>query len=156
MLASFLCLAVAIHDVDGPIRCHSGERIRLQGIGALEMNGRARPNQPSVPGDPREQRRRMATAIGAKVVREDRAENGSAWFARPVPFRCERTGKSHKRVTAWCRLPDGRDISCVAIHAGVALRWARYDRGKRLVRCGSRSRRLHRLSPADHGSSRDS
>ncbi len=38
-----LCLALALHDVDGPIRCKSGETIRLAGIGATELDGSIRP-----------------------------------------------------------------------------------------------------------------
>jgi y4mF family transcriptional regulator len=40
----------------------------------------------------------MAATIGATIAREDRSEQGSLWFARPVRLSCERTGKSHKRV----------------------------------------------------------
>ncbi len=36
------CLAVALHDVDGPIRCQTGERIRFAGIGAYRV-GRIEP-----------------------------------------------------------------------------------------------------------------
>lgn len=136
-----LCLAIALHDVDGPIHCQSGEKIRLQGIGATETNGRCNPNQPCVPGDPFAQRRRMASIIGAKIAREDRGKDGrpnlygQLWFASAVPLHCDVTGTSHKRLTAWCRLPGGRDLSCAAISAGIAARWAKYDRRKRLENC---------------------
>jgi len=36
----FTCDAIALHDVDGPIHCASGEKIRLQGIGATEPTDR--------------------------------------------------------------------------------------------------------------------
>jgi hypothetical protein len=131
-----ICLAIALHDVDGPIHCQSGEKVRLQGIGATEMDGSCRPNQPCVPGDPRVQRHVMATGvIGAKIDHEDKSVNGQAWFARPVRLTCDVTGKSHQRITAWCKRADGVDISCEAIRLKVALRWARYDRGERLSRC---------------------
>lgn len=134
-ISAFLCLAIAIHDVDGPIHCRSGEKIRLQGIGATETDGRCRPNQPCVPGDPIVQRRVMARAMGAMIAREDRSIYGQAWFVRPVALTCTPTGRSHKRITAWCRLADGRDLSCLAIRSGVALRWDRYDRTGRLIGC---------------------
>jgi endonuclease YncB( thermonuclease family) len=134
-ISAFLCLAIALHDVDGPIHCRSGDKIRLQGIGATETDGSCRPNQPCVPGDPIAQRRRMARAMGATIAREDRSRYGQAWFSRPVALRCVPTGRSHKRVTAWCTLPDGRDLSCLAIRSGVAVRWERYDRGRRLTGC---------------------
>ena len=46
-----LCLALALHDVDGPIRCKSGETIRLAGIGATELDGSIRPGQPGGTGN---------------------------------------------------------------------------------------------------------
>lgn len=55
-MIALICLAIALHDVDGPIHCRSGEKIRLQGIGALETDGTCRPGQPCVLGDPFAQR----------------------------------------------------------------------------------------------------
>jgi endonuclease YncB( thermonuclease family) len=132
----FTCKAIALHDVDGPVHCAGGQKIRLQGIGATETDGTCRPNQPCIPGDPMVQRRTMVTrAIGATIAREDASKYGQAWFLRPVTLTCTPTGKSHDRVTAWCRRPDGADLSCEAIRAGVAARWQRYDRGGRLLAC---------------------
>lgn len=139
-IRAFTCDAVALHDVDGPIHCRSGEKIRLQGIGATETDGRCRPNQPCVPGDPIVQRRVMATrVIGARIEREDAGRYGQAWFAQPVRLDCLATGTSHARVTAWCRRPDGADLSCGAIRAGIAARWPRYDHDRRLVACAPTS-----------------
>lgn len=133
---SFTCHAIALHDVDGPIHCTSGEKIRLQGIGATETNGSCRPNQPCVPGDPFAQRRVMVQqVIRGTIRREDRGQYGQAWFAAPVALTCLATGKSHQRVTAWCARADGADLSCEAIRAGVAARWAKYDIRGRLTRC---------------------
>ncbi len=133
---AFICLAIALHDVDGPIHCQDGTKIRLQGIGALEMDGTCRRKQPCVYGDPFEQRRRMAKAMGATIARETRTPNGGQlFFARPIALACEQTGSSHKRITAWCKLSSKMDLSCVAIRAGVAIRWDRYDRQGRLRGC---------------------
>ncbi|TZG24902.1 hypothetical protein [Sphingomonas montanisoli] len=135
-MTPFICLAIALHDVDGPIHCADGAKIRLQGIGATEMDGACRPNQPCVPGDPFAQRRAMARAIGATVARETRSPSfGRLHFARPIRLTCEATGTSHKRLTAWCATADGRDLSCTAIRARVAVRWVRYDKSGRLTRC---------------------
>lgn len=132
----FTCNAIALHDVDGPIHCADGRKIRLQGIGATEMDGTCRPNQPCLQGDPRTQRRAMATrVIGARISREDKSIYGQVWFLRPVALTCTPTGKSHARVTAWCRRQDGADLSCEAMRAGVAARWATFDRGGRLLQC---------------------
>ncbi|GGE97721.1 hypothetical protein GCM10011404_33590 [Sphingomonas prati] len=130
-----LCLAIALHDVDGPIRCQSGERIRLAGVGATELDGSRRPGQPGVPGDPFAQRRVMAAALGGGVGSDNRRPDGYLTFVRPVRLSCEAVGNSWNRTVAWCRLADGRDASCVAIGAGVAVRWARFDPGARLARC---------------------
>lgn len=141
---TLLCLAIAIHDVDGPIHCQTGERIRLQGIGATETNGRCNPNQPCVSGDPFAQRRKMAAIIGAQTQREDRGHDGrpalygQLWFKQPVKLHCEITGKSHARLTAWCQGADGRDLSCAAIAGRIAVRWTRYDRQGRLRNCDPR------------------
>jgi len=133
------CQAIALHDVDGPIRCSSGTKIRLQGIGATETDGSCRLSQPCIPGDPIAQRRTMATrVIGATIAREDAGLYGQAWFAAPVPLSCVPTGKSHGRVTAWCRRADGTDLSCGAITAGVAARWPKFDRDGRLSGCAPR------------------
>ncbi|ARS29048.1 hypothetical protein [Sphingomonas sp. KC8] len=134
-LATFTCLAIALHDVDGPIHCKGGQKVRLQGIGATEMDGSCRQNQPCVAGDPRKQRRTMARIMGAKPASEDTSINGQLWFARPVRLTCTATGKSHKRVTAWCQTAAGKDLSCEAIKARVAVRWDKYDRGGNLRRC---------------------
>jgi endonuclease YncB( thermonuclease family) len=130
-----ICLAIALHDVDGPIHCVTGEKIRLAGIGATEIDGSCRPNQPCVPGNGRAQRRAMVAAIGASISHEDAEDNGQAWFTAPVRLTCDPTGKSYQRIVAWCRLPDGRDVSCVAIRAGVAVRWAKFDEADRLEGC---------------------
>lgn len=130
-----LCLALALHDVDGPIRCKSGEMIRLAGIGATELNGSIRPGQPGVRGDPFAQRRAMAVAIGGGIGSDNRRLDGSLRFANPVRLSCDVTGRSYNRVVAWCSLPDGRDASCVAIRARLAVRWARFDSEGRLRGC---------------------
>ena len=133
---SFTCEAIALHDVDGPVHCRTGEKIRLQGIGATETDGSCRANQPCVPGDAMAQRRIMATrVIGATIRREDSGRYGQIWFAQPIRLDCVATGKSHARVTAWCSRSDGADLSCGAIRAGIAARWPRYDRDHRLEGC---------------------
>ena len=135
-LITIICLAVALHDVDGPIHCADGTKVRLQGIGATEMSGQCRPRQPCVLGDPFEQRRRMARAMGATITRETRGPNGGQlYFDQPIRLACTPTGKSYKRITAWCSLPSGTDLSCTAIRTGVAIRWEKFDRAGRLKGC---------------------
>ena len=76
--------------------------------------------------------------IGAQIDREDVSEFGQAWMKRPVQLRCEVTGKSHARLTAWCRRPDGADLSCEAISAGIAVQWPKFDPTNLLGSCNPR------------------
>jgi endonuclease YncB( thermonuclease family) len=75
----------------------------------------------------------MARIMGAAVEREDHDADGrlsaagNAWLAKPVPLICEKTGTSYRRITATCTVAFGRNLSCEAIRAGIAVRWARYD-----------------------------
>ena len=94
--------------------------------------------------------------IGASIAREDASRYGQAWFVRPVSLQCVATGKSHARVTAWCSRPDGADLSCEAIRAGVAARWDKYDRAGHLSGCGRMALRtyLGRLFAPREGSAR--
>ena len=48
----FACAAIGLHDADGPIYCATGEKIRLAGVAARELDGSCRPDQPCPPGDP--------------------------------------------------------------------------------------------------------
>lgn len=130
-----LCLAIALHDADGPIRCAAGERVRLAGIGATELDGTRRPGQPGVDGDPYAQRRALARAIGGEVAHDEPGETGDLWLLRAVPLRCDVVGRSYRRLVAWCRTPDDRDVSCVAIQVGAAARWRRFDPDDRLGGC---------------------
>jgi endonuclease YncB( thermonuclease family) len=133
-LGAFLCLAIAVHDADGPIRCASGQKVRLAGIAAREWDGSCQPNQPCPPGSPLQARRALIRAMGA-VEEQGTAEAFHARFSRPVRLTCTATSKSHGRVVAWCRLPNGRDLSCEAIRVRAAVRWARFDPAGRLARC---------------------
>lgn len=135
-LVAFICTAIAIHDADGPIWCEEGPKVRLSGIAARELDGTCRPGHPCPTTDPIMARATIVQLLGAKVD-EDRSDEEHIFFLRPVRLRCESTGTSYSRVTAWCALPDGRDLSCAAIEAGAALRWSRYDAGGRLIGCGS-------------------
>lgn len=110
-----LCLAAMAIDGDS-LKCADGVRIRVQAIEANEMRGGC--HLPVCP------------AMSARDARE--------WMQRQVggkDLRYEPVGRSHRRITAWVRLPDGRDLSCAAIQAGAAVRWEIFDRGGRLKRC---------------------
>lgn len=110
-----LCLAAIAIDGD-TLRCSDGLRIRVQAIEANEIKGGCHlPACPPMPA--REAKDWMQRQVGGKDLRYE-----------PV-------GQSHKRVTAWVQLPNGRDLSCEAIRAGAAVYWAEFDRQGRLRGC---------------------
>lgn len=140
----FLCAVIAVHDADGPLWCASGEKVRLQGVAARELDGSCRPNQPCPVGSPITARTAAIVALGgrvdaqktARLARYERGVLQHVYLAPPhVRLSCTRTGTSRGRVTAWCQLPSGRDLSCEAIRAGAAVRWAKFDREGKLTRC---------------------
>jgi len=131
-MSILICLAIALADGD-TMRCQDGTRVRIAGIDAPELPGHCRRGRTCVPGDGFAARRALASVMGATIARETKV---SITFDRPVILACEATGKSYDRVTAWCELPGGRDLSCAAVQAGVAVRWARYDRAGLLRECG--------------------
>lgn len=110
------CRVTSVYDGDGPIHCAGGPKIRLSAIAAREMDGSCRPGHPCP----------SASAGEAK-----RALEG---LALGQTLRCEQTGTSYDRVTAWCWRPDGVQLNCAMVEGGYAARWARYDVGGRL--CG--------------------
>ena len=115
--AAFACAHPVVGDGDG-LRCGS-TKVRLAGIDAPELHGcRGRPGRRCVAGDGQAAKRKLTTLIGGRALR------------------CTPTGRSYDRVVAWCALPGGRDLSCAAIGAGVAVRWAKYDLAGRLRDCG--------------------
>ena len=113
----FLCSVVSVHDGDGPIHCEQGQRIRLAGIAAREMDGTCNANQPCP----------AASAIDARDTLR-RLVTGRT-------LRCRQVGMSYRRVVAWCALPSGADVSCQMVRSGTVLLWASYDRGNRLGGC---------------------
>lgn len=103
--AALACVPMQVHDGD-TFRCASGERIRLAGIDSNELNGTC--HTACAPMPARQARDYLAgLVLGKRVV-------------------CEPTGRSYRRVVAWCSV--GRlDLSCAMIRAGAAVRWQRYD-----------------------------
>ncbi|MFV0622642.1 thermonuclease family protein [Sphingomonas sp. ac-8] len=110
----FECHVTSVYDGDGPIHCAEGPKIRLSAIAAREMDGSCRPGHPCP----------TASAGEAKAALER--------LALGQTLRCERTGTSYDRVTAWCWRPDGIQLNCAMVEGGYAARWARYDVDHRL------------------------
>jgi endonuclease YncB( thermonuclease family) len=118
----FVCTATKVHDGDGPIWCAErgvdGKpiKVRLTAIAAREIDGTCSPGHPC----PR--------ASGAA------ARDALARLALGRRLRCEATGVSYGRVTAWCWTPSGVELNCAMVKSGTALRWDKYDRRRRLCR----------------------
>jgi endonuclease YncB( thermonuclease family) len=116
---TFECRVVSVHDGD-TIRCADGTRVRLQGIDANELDGSCHTT---------------CAPLSASAAR-DRLSG----LALGKPAQCVSTGKSYRRVTAWCAATgvNGRpvDLSCAQVAAGAAVIWRRFDPDHRLDRCG--------------------
>ncbi|MFN3946403.1 MAG: thermonuclease family protein [Allosphingosinicella sp.] len=120
---TFTCTATRVHDGDGPIWCreHGNDarpiKVRLAGIAARELDESCSDGHP------------CPAASGAA------ARQSLERLALGLALRCEQVGTSYGRIVAFCRTPDGVDLSCAQIRAGVALRWVRHDPQGRLARC---------------------
>jgi len=115
---AFRCEVTSVHDGD-TMRCADGTRIRLQGIDANEMDGTC--HHSCAPGTAEEARQYLEVmALGRTAT-------------------CVPTGRSYRRVTAWCRVDNDlgprTDLSCAQVASGHAVIWRRYDVHGRLARC---------------------
>jgi len=126
----FPCIVVSVHDGDtltclpgrGVYTPHPerGMRIRLQGIDANELDGSCH------------------VTCAARSAIESRDNLARLALGKTVTV--SSTGTSYDRLTAWLAL-NGRDLSCAQVEGGYAVRWAKYDRGGRLLACFPRKGR---------------
>lgn len=115
MLLAVLAIVGAVTSVhDGDTFRIGKTSIRLAGIDANELDGACH---------------NSCASMGATASRDLLA---GMILHRKVE--CRPSGTSYRRVVAWCSI-DGVDLSCAQVSAGAALRWAAYDRDRRLVRC---------------------
>lgn len=118
----FSCTVTKVHDGDGPIWCAERSadgkpiKIRLQAIAAREMDGTCSLGHP------------------CPLASGQQAQQALWKLAQGQTLRCEATGTSYSRVTAWCWRPDGVELNCAMVKSGTALRWDKYDRDRRLCR----------------------
>lgn len=99
-LAMILTLINAI-AVDGDTLRQGHARFRIWGIDALEMHAGGEPAK-----------RAMAGLIKGQTLTCDVVD-----FDR------------YRRQVVRCNLPDGRDLACVLVGAGMAQDWPKYSRG---------------------------
>jgi endonuclease YncB( thermonuclease family) len=121
--AAFTCTVTRVHDGDGPIHCREGQRIRLSGIAARELDETCSEGHPCP----------EASGASARAAL-DRLTRGQA-------LRCTAEGSSYNRIVATCETGAGVDLACAMIGSGTVLRWARYDRAGRLADCWSTGKR---------------
>jgi endonuclease YncB( thermonuclease family) len=120
--ASFTCTATGVHDGDGPIRCAErgvdGKpiKIRLHAIAAREIDESCSAGHPCPAAS--------GAAAKAELTR----------LAVGKQLRCEATGRSYDRVTAWCSTQAGVELNCAMVKSGMAVRWEQYDQERRLCR----------------------
>jgi hypothetical protein len=134
----FACTPTHVWDGDGPIWCAEGPKIRLKGIATREValrGGRVvdagcNPGHPCPKTDGVAARDALVRIIGQST---GRASTGHV-TVRGAALRCisEGAGKG-SRTAAWCSGPNG-DLSCAMWRGGYALRWAEYDRERKLCR----------------------
>lgn len=112
----FTCTVVKVHDGDGPIWCAEGPKVRLTAVAARELDGTCSAGHP-------------CPAASGQQARQ------ALWkLARGQVLRCEKTGTSYGRVTAWCWRRDGVELNCAMVRSGTALRWEKFDRQRRMCR----------------------
>ena len=122
---TFRCTPTRVWDGDGPIWCAEGQRIRLAGIAAREMDGTCSPGHPCPKASAEAARDGLARLVGRT---NGRSREGHL-LVRGKPLTCRSAGSAKgKRVAAWCRTGAGVDLSCAMIQAGLAARWDRYWR----------------------------
>ena len=132
----FACNVTRVHDGDGPIWCAEqgldGKpiKIRLQAVAAREM-----PSEETLRGS--DAKGAYGTCLPGHPCPRASAAAAKAELARLAVgqrLRCEATGSSYERVTAWCWTPAGVQLNCAMVKSGTTLRWARFDRDRRLCR----------------------
>lgn len=124
----FTCTPVTVWDGDGPVKCAEGPKLRLAGIAAREIDGSCRAGQPCPDASGIQARDALVRALGGP---KGTTRNGHVVVLGPK-LACVSEGSARgSRTAAWCKLPDGRDLSCAMIKTGTAVRWSRYDRKNR-------------------------
>lgn len=127
---SFACIAVAVWDGDGPIKCRDGSKVRLSGINAREMDGSCRRGHPCPSAGPVAARSELVRLLGGA----DRVTADGHISVRPVTLKCRMTGGSYDRITAFCSAPAVGDLSCAMLASRTVAKWPRYWGKHRCIR----------------------
>lgn len=125
---TFRCTPVAVYDGDGPIWCAEGQKIRVAGVAAREMDGSCQFNHPCPATGAIEARDKLVALFGGP---RGKLATGQI-LVRSAPMHCVSAGHARgSRTAAWCRSPYFGDLSCAVVKAGGAVRWPRYWRQHR-------------------------
>lgn len=121
----FICTPVSVWDGDGPIACEEGQRVRLAGIAAREIDGTCNANQPCPEASGEAARDALVQLVGTPT---GRGPHGHVLVRATAPLNCRSAGPDrYDRTVAWCASPAAGDLSCALVTARVALPWPRYD-----------------------------
>ena len=125
---AFPCTPERVWDGDGPVWCTEGQRVRLAGIAARELDETCSPGHPCPSKSGKEARDALVRLVGKRV---GVSSHGHILVEGPT-MQCVSTGSAGGRRTgAWCVSPLGGDLSCAMIRRGHAAKWQRYWRGHR-------------------------
>ena len=128
---SFTCTPTRVWDGDGPIWCAEGQKVRLAGIAAREIDETCRRSHPCPRASGKDARDALVRLIGA--ARGQSSEGHVLVTGKPLRCVSRGSGKG-ERTAALCLNAAGVDLSCAMVRSGHALRWAQYDRGRELCR----------------------
>lgn len=120
---AFTCTPTAVWDGDGPIWCAEGQRIRLSGVAAREMDETCSAGHPCPEASGIAARDELVRLLGGA---KETLPTGHIKVIAP-PLRCISMGNGKgSRTAAFCQRQDGVDLSCAMVASGKALRWQRY------------------------------
>jgi endonuclease YncB( thermonuclease family) len=117
--ATFVCSPIAVWDGDGPLWCAEGQKIRISGIAARELDGICRAGHPCPVASGIAARHALVELVGEPI---------GLWKTGHVAVRgprlqCTALRESYGRVVARCRLADGRDLATAMIATRTVLPW---------------------------------
>jgi endonuclease YncB( thermonuclease family) len=110
---SFTCTVVDVTDGDTWRCAEIGAdgrqiRVRLSGVAAREHDGTCSPGHPCPDASAEAATEELQRLVGGNRLN------------------CSAVGITYGRVAAFCRRPDGVDLSCALLESGTVARWDRY------------------------------
>lgn len=119
----FTCTPTAVWDGDGPVWCAEGQRVRLSGIAAREIDETCSAGHPCPDASGIAARDQLVMLLGGP---KGTLPTGHIKVSAP-PLRCTSMGNGRgARTAAFCQRQDGVDLSCAMVASGTALIWQRY------------------------------